>query len=100
MGEENDLTLWFYTFPELARFKEWALAAPEHIALHTKVLTGIKPAGQPPPPAVSFHATYDPTADTRAIRAELREMYQRIEKMPWAGVPPGSIQIMMLGDDD
>ena len=47
MGEENDLTLWFYTFPGLARFKEWALGAPEHIALHTKVLTGIRPPVSP-----------------------------------------------------
>ena len=41
----HNMTLWFYTFPDLARFKESALGAPEHIAIHTKVLNGLKAAG-------------------------------------------------------
>jgi hypothetical protein len=107
VGEEQGLTLWFYTFPDLERFKEWALGAPEHIALHTKMVDAMKAAvrdslaaGQRPLPSYSFHATDDPTADIPAIRAELRAMYQRIEKMEWANMPPGTIQIMMLGDHD
>jgi hypothetical protein len=99
-GEADNLCLQLYTFPDLARFKEWALGAPEHIALHTKVVQGIKAAGRPPLPAYAFHATDDPKADIAATRAELREMYVQIEKMPWAGVPPGAVQIMMLGDHD
>ena len=31
-GEDQGLTLWFYTFPTFALFKEWALGAPEHVA--------------------------------------------------------------------
>ena len=33
-------------------------------------------------------------ADIPAIRAALREMYQRIEKMDWADMLVGSIQTM------
>jgi hypothetical protein len=102
-GEEHGLTLWLYTFPDMARFKEWALGAPEHIALHTKVVNGMKAtakSNQPPLPSYAFHATDDPNADIQAIHAELREMYQRIEKMEWANMPPGSIQLMMLGDHE
>ena len=73
----HNMTLWFYTFPDLARFKESALGAPEHIAIHTKVLNGLK-AGQLPLPAYNFHATNDAHADIQAIRAELREMYRTI----------------------
>lgn len=100
-GEDQRLTFWFYTFPDLAMFKEWALGAPEHIALHTKVVRAMKAAvgsGEAPLPTYSFHATDDPSADIPAIRAELREMYRKIEKADWAGAPPGSIQIMMLRD--
>lgn len=109
VGEDQGLTLWFYTFPDLQLFKEWALGAPEHIALHTKLLDAMKAvaqtaqgAGQPLPPSVlpsySFHATDASPADIPAIRAELRELYQEIEKADWVGVPPGTIQFMMLGD--
>jgi hypothetical protein len=105
VGEDQGLTLWFYTFPDLARFKEWALGAPEHIALHTKMVNAMKAAakasaGKLPPPSYSFHATDDPKADIGAIRAELKDMYRQIEKMAWANMPPGSIQVMMLGDHD
>lgn len=99
-GEAENLCLQLYTFPDLARFKEWALGAPEHIALHTKVVNGLKAAGRPPMPSYAFHATDDASADIAAIRTELRQMYQEIEKMPWAGVPPGTVQLMMLGDHD
>jgi hypothetical protein len=100
VGEDKGLSLWFYTFPDMERFKEWALGAAEHVALHTKMVNAMKAAGQPPSPSYSFHATDDPNADIPAIRAELREMYQKIEKMAWANMPPGSIQVMMLGDHD
>jgi hypothetical protein len=107
VGEAEGLTLWFYTFPDLERFKEWALGAPEHVALHTKMVTAMKAgarasvgSGQPPLPSYSFHATDDPNADIQAIRAELRDMYQKIETMDWADMPTGSIQLMMLGDHD
>ena len=103
VGEDQRLTLWFYTFPDLKHFKEWALGAPEHIALHTKIVEAMKAsmtAGQPALPSYSFHATDDPNADIGQIRAELREMYQQIEKTDWANMPPGSVQVMMLGDDD
>jgi hypothetical protein len=103
-GEGQNLTLWFYTFPDFARFREWALGAPEHVALHTKIVNAMKasigPASEPPLPSYSFHATDDPSANIPAIRAELREMYQMIEKSEWANMPPGSIQIMMLGDHE
>jgi hypothetical protein len=105
VGEEHGLSLWFYTFPDIERFKEWALGAPEHIALHTKMVDAMKAglaasarAGQAPLPSYSFHGTDDPNADIPAIRAELREMYRKIETMEWANMPPGSIQVMMLGD--
>jgi hypothetical protein len=103
VGEDQGLSLWFYTFPDLERFKEWALGAPEHIALHRKIVEAMKAsmtAGQSPLPSYSFHATDDPNADIRAIRAELREMYQEIEKTDWVNMPPGSVQIMMLGNHD
>ena len=107
VSEEHGLTLWLYTFPDLERFKEWALGAPEHIALHTKMVSAMKAAikasvatGQPSLPSYSFHATDDPKADIPAIRAELKEMYRQIEKTEWADMPPGSIQMMMLGDHD
>jgi hypothetical protein len=99
--------LWFYTFPDFERFKEWALGAPKHIALHTKLVRAMKAAleasseaGQSPLPSYSFHATDDPNADIRAMRAELKEIYREIEKMDWAEAPPGSVQMMMLGDHD
>jgi hypothetical protein len=101
VGEDQDLTLWFYTFPDLELFKEWALGAPEHIALHTKIVTAMKgsvQAGERPLPSYSFHATDDPNADIAAIRAELREMYRQIEQTDWVNMPAGSVQIMMLGD--
>lgn len=107
VSEEQGLTLWFYTFPDFERFKEWALGAPEHIALHTKMVSAMKAAvkasaatGQPPLPSYSFHATDDPNTDIPALRAELKEMYKEIEKTEWANMPPGSIQLMMLGDHD
>ena len=93
----------FYTFPDLERFKEWALGAPEHIALHTKIVSAMKAsvqADERPLPSYSFHATDDPNADIPAIRAELKEMYRKIEKTDWVNMPPGSVQIMMLGDHD
>jgi hypothetical protein len=92
VGEDQNLTLWFYTFPDFERFKEWALGAPEHIALHTKLVRAMKvalkapsEAGQVPLPYYSFRATDDPNADIRAMRAELREIYR---------------ETMMLGDHD
>ena len=107
VGEDQGLTLWFYTFPDLERFKEWALGAPEHVALHTKIVNAMKvalkasaAAGQPPPPSYSFHATDDPNADIGAIRAELRELYRKIEKTDWVNMPPGNVQIMMLGSHE
>lgn len=103
VGEDQGLTLWFYTFPDLERFKEWALGAPEHIALHTKIVSAMKAsvqADERPLPSYSFHATDDPNADIPAIRAELKEMYRKIEKTDWVNMPPGSVQIMMLGDHD
>lgn len=108
VGEEQGLTLCFYTFPTLELFKEWALGAPEHVALHTKLLQAMKAqagaADQVQPAAVlpsySFHATDAPREQIPAIRAELREMYLQIEATDWVGVPPGAIQLMMLGDRD
>jgi hypothetical protein len=55
-------------------------------------------AGERPLPSYSFHATNDPNADISAIRAELKEMSRKIEKTDWVNMPPGSVQIMMLGD--
>ena len=86
IGEDEGLSLWFYTFPDLEKFKEWAIGAPEHIALHRKVVEAMKAsatAGQSPLPSYSFHATDDPHADT-----------------DWVNMPPGSVQIMMLGNHD
>ena len=96
-GDDDRLTLWFYTFPTLELFKEWALGAPEHVALHTKMIQAIKGAGTPPA-MYSFHATDDPHADIAAIRAELTEMYKQIEASEWVNMPAGSVQLMMLGD--
>lgn len=107
-GEDQRLTLWFYTFPSFALFKEWALGAPEHVAIHTKLLEAMKAQvaeGDPVRTAsvvsgYSFHATDAPREQIPAIRAELREMYRQIEASDWVGVPPGTIQLMMLGDHD
>lgn len=105
MGEDDGLTLWFYTFPDFGLFKEWALGAPEHIAIHTKLLQAmqahfgedeVKPAAILP--SYSFHATDAPREQIPAIRAELRELYRQIEATDWVGVPSGAIQLMMLGD--
>jgi hypothetical protein len=77
-----------------------AFDAPEHIALHTKIVNAMKSsatAGEPAFPSYAFHATNDPNADIRAIRAELKKVYQQIEKADWVNMPPGSVQIMMLG---
>jgi hypothetical protein len=107
VGEDDGLTLWFYTFPTFALFKEWALGAPEHVALHTKMMRTMKEAmaaaGDDPGsfkmlPSYSFHATDAPRDQIPAMRAELREMYQQIEATDWAGSPPGAVQLMMLGD--
>jgi hypothetical protein len=62
-GEDDRLTLWFYTFPTLELFKEWALGAPEHVALHTKMVDAINAADGPPLPMYSVHGTDDPNAD-------------------------------------
>lgn len=105
MGEDDGLTLWFYTFPNFELFKEWALGAPEHIAIHTKLLQAmqahvgedeVKPAAILP--SYSFHATDAPREQIPAIRAELRKLYRQIEATDWVGVPSGAIQLMMLGD--
>lgn len=107
VGEEQGLTLWFYTFPTFELFKEWALGAPEHIAMHTKLLEAMKAQagdGEVQPtnllPSYSFHATDAPREQIPTMRAELREMYKQIEASDWAGVPPGAVQLMMLGDHD
>jgi hypothetical protein len=109
-GEDQGLTLWFYTFPTFALFKEWALGAPEHVAIHTKLLEALKArvaaSGgaelQPTSvlPSYSFHATDAPREQIPAMRAELRKMYQQIEASDWAAVPSGTVQLMMLGDHD
>ncbi|EFV13827.1 hypothetical protein [Segniliparus rugosus] len=98
-GDDERLTLWFYTFPTLELFKEWALGAPEHVALHTKIVAAIA-AADAPPPMYNFHATDDPDVDIPAIRAELKAMYQQIERTDWANMPSGSVQLMMLGEHD
>jgi hypothetical protein len=109
VGEQQGLTLWYYTFPTFKLFKEWALGAPEHVALHTKLLTTMKAvmaaAGDDAAsisvmPSYSFHATDAPRDQIPAMRAELREMYKQIEATDWAGVPSGTVQLMMLGDHD
>ena len=111
ISEDQGLTLWLYTFPNLELFKEWALGAPEHIAIHTKLLKAMQAAAQAEGgadqsqpisvvPSYSFHATDAPREQIPAIRAELREMYRQIEATDWVGVPPGTIQLMMLGDHD
>jgi hypothetical protein len=51
-------------------------------------------------PSYSFHATDAPRDQIPAIRAELRDLYRQIENTDWVGVPPGTIQLMMLGDHD
>jgi hypothetical protein len=107
--EDQGLTLSFYTFPNLELFKEWALGAPEHVAMHTKLMAGLKAAAQaaqgsgvdqPPTvePSYHFHATDAPRDQIAAIRAELRELYRQIENTDWVGVAPGAVQLMMLGD--
>lgn len=107
VSEEQGLTLWFYTFPDFTLFKEWALGAPEHIAIHTKLLTAMEAAvhaegsGARPLsvlPSYSFHATDAPRHQIPAMRAELRELYRQTEATDWVGVPPGTVQPMMLGD--
>lgn len=109
ISEDQGLTLWFYSFPTFELFKEWALGAPEHVAIHTKLLKAMKAAaqtaqesGQSLPMEVSsgysFHATDAPRSEIPAIRAELRELYRQIETTDWVGVPPGTVQLMMLGD--
>ncbi|MBT8342536.1 MAG: hypothetical protein HKP58_06030 [Desulfatitalea sp.] len=108
MSEEQRPNFMYYAFPDLERFKEWALGAPEHTAMHAKLMIAMKDAakaGLPPgpgpgQPGYHFHATDDPNADIPAIRAELKEMYAKIEKSDWVHAPPGSIVKMMLGDDD
>lgn len=107
-GEDEGLTLAFYTFPTFALFKEWALGAPEHVAIHTRLLEAMRAqvaasgGGEVTPlnllPSYSFHATDAPREQIPAMRAELREMYQQIEATDWAGVPAGVVQLMMLGD--
>jgi hypothetical protein len=106
LSEEQGLTLWFYTFLNLELFKEWAPGAPEHVAIHTKLLEVMKAqAGVGDPvqptkvlPTYSFHATDAPREQIPAIRSELRELYRQIESTGWVGVPAGTIQLMMLGD--
>jgi hypothetical protein len=107
LSEEQGLTLWFYSFPTFELFKEWALGAPEHIAIHTRVLEALQEpaaagADEVRPDSLvggySFHATDAPRVQIPAIRAELREMYRQIEASDWAGVPPSAVQLMMLGD--
>lgn len=108
VSEEQGLTLWFYTFPTFDLFKEWALGAPEHVAMHTRMLEALQEQAQATGadevdpvsvlPSYSFHATDAPRAQIPAMRAELREIYQQIEATDWAGVPPGTVQLMMLGD--
>lgn len=100
----------FYTFATFALFKEWAFGAPEHVAIHRKLLEAMKArtadsgggAVQPISvlPSCSFHATDAPRAQIPALRAELRQIYQQIDASDWAGVPAGSVQLMMLGDHD
>ena len=99
-SEDDRLTLWFYTFPDLQLFKEWALGAPGHVALHTKTVDAIKAADAAGTPLYSFHATDDPEADVAAIRAELKQMYRQIDRTDWVNMPAGSVQMMMLGDHD
>jgi hypothetical protein len=108
MTEDQGLTLWFYSFPTFELSKEWAIGAPEHIAIHTRVLEALQKraalAGaetvQPGNilPSYSFHATDAPRDQIPAMRAELRELYQQIEASDWAGVPAGTVQLMMLGN--
>jgi hypothetical protein len=108
MSEDDGLTLWFYTFPTFELFKEWALGAPEHVALHRRLLQVMQQqaaaagADQVQPaailPSYSFHATDAPREQIPTMRAELRELYQQIEATDWAGVPAGAVQLMMLGD--
>lgn len=105
MGEDDGLTLWFYTFPTFELFKEWALGAAEHIAIHTKLLHAMQAhvgGGEVKPaailPSYSFHATDAPREQIPTIRAELRELYRQTEATHWVDVPSGAIQLMMLGD--
>ncbi|MBT8342282.1 MAG: hypothetical protein HKP58_18285 [Desulfatitalea sp.] len=107
MNEQQRFTFWYYTFPDVERFMEWALGAPEHMAAHEKFIfavqeaakAGLPPGPGPGQPGYHFHATDDPDADIPAIRGELKEMYKKIEKSDWAHVPEGSIVKMMLGDN-
>ena len=106
VGEEDGLTLWFYTFPTFDLFKEWALGAPEHVAIHTRLLEAMQAragAGEQVEPAAilpsySFHATDAPREQIPAMRAELHELDRQIEATDRVGVPSGAIQLMMLGD--
>lgn len=107
-SEDQGLTLWFYTFPTFELFKEWALGAPEHVALHIRLITALREqaaaagADDARPisvlPSYSFHATDAPRDQIPRMRAELRDMYKQIEATDWAGVPAGTVQLMMLGD--
>ncbi|MBT8340500.1 MAG: hypothetical protein HKP58_01870 [Desulfatitalea sp.] len=84
---------------------EWALGAPEHLAAHERLLfamknaakAGLPPGPGPGQPGYHFHATDEPNADIPAIRAELKEIYQKIETSDWVHAPAGSIVKMMLG---
>ena len=108
LSDEQGLTLWFYTFPTFELFKEWALGAPEHVAIHNKLLEAMQArvgAGEQVDPnatlpGYSFHATDAPREQIPAMRAELRELYRQIEATDWVGVPSGAIQLVMLGDHD
>jgi hypothetical protein len=84
--------------------------ASEHVAIHTKLLEAMKArvaaagGGEVQPtsilPSYSFHATDAPQEQIPAMRAELRQLHKQIEGRDWAGVPSGTVQLMMLGDHD
>ena len=106
ISEDQGLTLWFYTFPNLKLFKEWAIGAPEHVAIHTKLLEALKAAAQAREgadqvqpisvlPSYSFHAAHAPHDQIPATRAESRELYRQIADTDWVGVPPGTIKLRM-----
>ena len=109
VGEDEGLTLWFYTFPTFGLFKEWALGAPEHVALHIKLLETmraqvaasaggeIRAAQCAPELFVSRHRF------PRAIRS--RRCVLSCARCISKSRPPtgpashrGAVQLMMLGD--
>lgn len=99
-GVEQDLRLGFCAFPTLELFLEWLDRAPEHVAIHNKLLEARKASGRAAIPDYSFIATGDRNADVADMRSKLRGAYQRLDGQDW-GMPSGfSAERAFLGDEE